>query len=95
MFVKVQGDIEGLIANSQMNQGDEEDEKDGLLDTLKKGSKISAVVTDINIQRKRLSLSLRELKKKQEREDIVKYIHDDTDSEKVSLGDMLKEKSAN
>ena len=95
VFVKVQGDIEGLIANSQMNQGDEENAKDGLLDTLKKGSKISAVVTDINIQRKRLSLSLRELKKKQEREDIVKYIHDDTDSEKVSLGYMLKEKSAN
>ena len=62
---------------------------------MKLKNNIPNVVTDINIQRKRLSLSLRELKKKQEREDIVKYIHDDTDSEKVSLGDMLKEKSAN
>ena len=56
---------------------------------------IKAVVTEVNPGRQRLSLSIRELQRQQQRQELQKYIHDADDDATVTLGDMLKEKQDN
>ncbi|MBP7494494.1 MAG: 30S ribosomal protein S1 [Spirochaetales bacterium] len=93
IFVKVQGDIEGLVnkANIPTAPGEPPEE------AIKKyavGDTVNAVVLEINPSKHRLSLSLREYAKKQQREELKKYIHDEGDGEATfTLGDFLKEKN--
>ncbi len=90
--VKVQGDIEGRINRSNIFDPDTEtfEEAFGKYNI---GDKIKAVVTEINPKRQRLFLSIRDYYKKQQEEEIVKYLHDESSEEKVSLAEFIKEKS--
>ena len=49
----------------------------------------------MSAEKQRLSLSLRELQRREERQELVKYIHDDEQPESVSLGEFLKDRSSN
>ena len=91
VFVRVQGGVEGLVANNQV--GDTDDDTERARASIEPGQKLKAVVSDINPDKQRLSLSLRAFRKQEERQELVKYIHDDEQPDKVSLGDILKEKS--
>lgn len=92
IFVRVQGDIEGLIPNNQLT--DESAERiDTTKENIKKGARLTAAVTEISATKKRLSLSLRELQKQEERQQLVQYLHDDDEPDKVSLGEFLKDES--
>ncbi|MFP4362409.1 MAG: 30S ribosomal protein S1 [Spirochaetia bacterium] len=89
MFVKVPGGIEGLINKNQLS--------DPAIATIEEafakyepGSKVKAVVSDINPNRQKLSLSIREYQNKIQREELSKYIHDDDEEPKATLGDLLK-----
>lgn len=91
LFVKVQGEIEGLVnkANVPLTPGEAPE------DALKKyqvGDPVKAVVLEINPSKHRLSLSLKEYVKKQQREELKKYIHEE-ETEAYTLGDFLKEKN--
>ena len=94
VFVRVQGGIEGLIANNQLV-----DPVGGSIDKareeLQPGAELKAVVTEVSAEKQRLSLSLRELQRREERQELVKYIHDDEQPESVSLGEFLKDRSSN
>lgn len=76
VFVKVPGDIEGLIYKNQLS-ADREADPEELLGTFKVGDKVKAVITELNAERQKLSLSIRELKFKEERQEIERYIHSD------------------
>lgn len=93
VFVRVQGGIEGLIANNQLA-----DSGGGSIDkareALEPGVQLKAVVTEISAEKQRLSLSLRELQRREERQELVKYIHDDEQPDRVSLGEFLKDRSS-
>jgi small subunit ribosomal protein S1 len=91
-FVKVQGDIEGLINKSNLFDSATET-LDDVLARFKVGDNIRAVVTDLNPEKQKLGLSLREYSRKVQQETMVKYIHDDTTEEKATLAELLKEKS--
>ena len=90
VFAKVQGDIEGLIPKSQLFAPGEEDEE--FADKFKIGDKLKVVILDINKENQRLSLSIKELHKKQQRSELSKYIHDEDESGTFTLGNMLKDK---
>ena len=60
----------------------------------KDGDPIKAVILEINPKNQRLSLSVRELIKQQERQEMVKYAHSTDSDDTVSLGDMLREKNS-
>ncbi len=90
LFVKVQGDIEGLINKSNISDQYNED-ADKELEKYNVGDKIKAAVTEINPRKKKLSLSIREYKKSLQREEISKYIQDDGDAPMATLGDFLKQ----
>ncbi len=91
LFVKVQGGIEGLI--HKMNIVDDRVEPlETALAKYKVGDPVQAVVTECSPSKQKLSLSLRDYVKRVQREELDKYIHDESKQDTVSLGDMLKDK---
>jgi len=91
LFVKVQGGIEGLI--HKMNIVDDRVEPlEAALAKYKVGDPVQAVVTECSPSKQKLSLSLRDFVKRVQREELDKYIHDESKQDTVSLGDMLKDK---
>jgi len=90
-FVKVQGGIEGLI--HKMNIVDDRVEPlETAMAKYKVGDTVQAVVTEVSPSKQKLSLSLRDYVKRVQREEMDKYIHDESKQDTVSLGDMLKDK---
>jgi small subunit ribosomal protein S1 len=91
LFVRVQGGIEGLV--HKMNLVDDRAESvDAALAKYKVGDAVQAVVTEVSPSKQKLSLSLKDYVKKVQREEMDKYIHDESKQDTVSLGDMLKDK---
>ena len=90
-FVKVQGGIEGLV--HKMNIVDDRVEPlETAMAKYKVGDTVQAVVTEVSPSKQKLSLSLRDYVKRVQREEMDKYIHDESKQDTVSLGDMLKDK---
>ncbi|MDX9801035.1 MAG: 30S ribosomal protein S1 [Spirochaetia bacterium] len=90
LFVKVQGEIEGLINKSNISEKYSE-ELDAEMEKFNIGDKIKAVVTEINSKKQKLSLSLKEYKKSVQRAEISKYIQSEEDSPMATLGDFMKQ----
>jgi small subunit ribosomal protein S1 len=90
VFVKVEGDIEGLIHKNNLTETREEDPEEKLA-ALNVGDKIKAAVTDINTSKQKLSLSIREMKYREEQAELSKYMNsDDESSDSFTLADILK-----
>ncbi len=91
LFVRVQGGIEGLI--HKLNVVDDRIEPvETAMAKYKVGDSVQAVVTECSPSKQKLSLSLRDYVKRVQREEMDKYIHDESKQDTVSLGDMLKDK---
>lgn len=91
VFVRVQGEIEGLIPRAHCFGPGEEPVED-LGTVFKEGEAVTAAVLEINTNTQRLGLSIRDLKKKQQRKEMAKYIHDEEEESTFTLGDFLKDK---
>ncbi len=92
LFVKVQGDIEGLIHKNNLSD-DRNADPDALLGKYKVGDKISAAVIELNPGKQKLSLSVKAMKLREQKQEISKYMHEEDDDDgKFTLADMLKEK---
>jgi small subunit ribosomal protein S1 len=93
VFVRVQGDIEGLI--NKMNLCDpKREDVEKALGEYKEGDKVRAVITEINPAKQKLGLSIRELEKQEQRQELQKYIHSEEASSTVTLGDLIKDKDS-
>ena len=92
VFLRVQGGIEGLIANNQLAEPTG-GAIDKMRDEINAGDHLKAVVTEVSADKQRLSLSLRELQRREERQELVKYIHDDEEPDRVSLGEFLRDRT--
>lgn len=92
VFVKVPGDIEGLISKYNLI-GPDEEFSDEVLKKFKVGEPITAVVVECNPSTQKLSLSVKEMVKRSQQSEIAKYIHDDNDDgDTYSLADMMRYK---
>ena len=91
IFLRVQGGIEGLINKSGVSDLRHEPYEEAVK-RYSVGDTLKVVVTEINPSRRRLSLSIRELERQEQRQELQKYIHDEDGGGTVTLGDMLKEK---
>jgi small subunit ribosomal protein S1 len=90
-FVRVQGGIEGLV--HKLNIVDDRVEPlEAAMAKYKVGDSVQAVVTECSPSKQKLSLSLKDYVKRVQREEMDKYIHDESKQDTVSLGDMLKDK---
>ncbi len=91
VFVSVEGDLEALISKNHLTSGETSFEEAS--NALKVGDPIQAIVLEINPQSQRLALSVRELRRRQEREELVRYAHTDGSDDTVSLGDLIRRKN--
>ena len=91
VFVRVHGGIEGLINKANLVDPKNETFEEAV-QRFKVGQKVQAMVTEVNPGRNRLSLSIREMHRQEQRAELEKYIHDDGEETKLTLGEMLKEK---
>ena len=92
VFVRVAGGIEGLIHKNNLieSKGENPDEK---LATYNIGDKLRAVVNEINPKKQKLSLSIRELRYREERAEISRYMDNKEGSkDSYTLADMLEDK---
>jgi small subunit ribosomal protein S1 len=95
IFVRAEGGIEGLI--NKANLSDNRDE--AFEEAVKKytvGDKISVYVVDVNTERQKVAFSVREFKKKMQREEMSQYMavnntEDDGDAYNP-FADLLKDK---
>lgn len=92
VFIKVPGDIEGLIHKQNLIENPDEN-PDEALKKLNVGDKVKAVVLDFNPKEKRIAFSVKDYKKRLQQAEVSKYMSDSKDDEKgFTLGDMLKSK---
>ncbi len=89
VFVRVEGGIEGLIPKVHLGNARELN-LDEELSRYKEGQKLSAAIIELNRGRQKLSLSIREMTRAQERQKIEKYITDSgDDTSSATLADFM------
>jgi small subunit ribosomal protein S1 len=91
IFVRVDDGIEGLINKANLSESKDETFEEAVK-KYHEGDKITVYVVDVNPEKQKVAFSVRELKKKQEREEISQYMSGsrDADGNSYTLGDMLK-----
>jgi small subunit ribosomal protein S1 len=90
VFVKVQGDIDGLIKKQDLSE-DKDEPYDDALKRFHAGQAVKALVVELSPERQKLGLSIRDLVRRQQREEMSRFMQDDT-RDGYTLGDLLKEK---
>ncbi len=92
LFVKVQGEIEGLIHKNNLSD-DRDADPDELLGNFKVGEKIKASVIELQPGKQKLSLSVKEMKLREQKKEISKYIQDDDGDDSYNpFAELLKDK---
>jgi small subunit ribosomal protein S1 len=91
-FVKVQGEIEGLINKSNLFDPASETLEE-VVARHKVGDTVRAAVVELNSEKQKLGLSLREYNRKIQQETMVQYIHDESSGEKATFAELLKDKT--
>ncbi len=95
VFVKVIGDIEGLISKYNL-VGPDEEFNDEVLQKYNVGDTITAMVIECNPITQKLSLSIKEMIKRSQQSEIAKYIHGNDDEEDTfTFADLMASKDDN
>lgn len=94
LFVKAPCGIEGLVNKSNLS----DDREVPFEEAVKKynvGDKINVFVVDVNVEKEKVAFSVREYKKKQQRDEISRYMTSSSndDDEAFTFGDFIKTKN--
>jgi small subunit ribosomal protein S1 len=94
IFVRIPGGIEGLIHKTNLVENRDED-PDEALKKFKVGDKIKAVVLELQNDKQKVAFSIRDYKKKVQREEISRYMaKEESDDATYTLGSVLKKSNA-
>ncbi|HNX73181.1 MAG TPA: 30S ribosomal protein S1 [Spirochaetales bacterium] len=93
VFVKVQGGIDGLIKKQDLTSDRNESFEDALA-KYTPGMTVKAVVVDLNPERQKLGLSVRDLVQQQQREELSRFIENEESDAGYTLGDLIKERDS-
>jgi len=91
VFVKVQGDIEGLIKKQDLSE-DKDEPYDDALKRFSAGMQVKALVVELSTDRQKLGLSIRDLARRQQREEMSRFMQQDDGSDGYTLGDLINSK---
>ncbi len=86
LFVEIEEGVEGLIHNSQLGV----DKGENIGEMFKVGSKIDSEVTNIDREERRISLSIKAIKRRSEKEAMAEFMEDTSTA--VTFGDLLRQK---
>ena len=86
VFVEIEEGIEGLIHNSQLGV----DKGANVAETYPVDSQIECEVTNVDREERRISLSVRGIKRRQEKEAMAEFMEDSGGN--VTFGDLLRQK---
>lgn len=89
-FVKLEEGIEGLIYNSELSA----DRVENASEVVSVGQTISAVVTKVDAAEQKVSLSIKAIADKEQRDSLKKVAAQQSQSQTTTLGDILAEKLA-
>ena len=91
IFVKAPNGIEGLVNKANLSD-DKEVPYEEAVTKYKVGDKINVFVVDVKVDKEQVAFSVREYKRKQQRDEISQYMSTsgDDDDGAYTLGDMLK-----
>ncbi len=89
-FVKLEEGIEGLIYSSELSTERVEKPED----VVQPGQQVTALVTKVDPVEQKISLSIRALSDKEQRETLKKVAAQQASNQKATLGDLLAEKLA-
>jgi len=93
LFVKAPNGIEGLVNKANLSE-DKEVPFEEAIAKYKVGDKINVFVVDVNTEKEKVAFSVREYKRKQQRDEISQYMsnNDNDDDGAYTLGDLLNTK---
>ena len=93
LFVKAPNGIEGLVNKANLSE-DKETPFEEAVAKYKVGDKINVFVVDVNTEKEKVAFSVREYKRKQQRDEISQYMSnsDDDGDGAYTLGDLLNTK---
>jgi small subunit ribosomal protein S1 len=94
VFLRIPGGIEGLI--NKMNLSENRDEPfEEVIKRYNVGDKLTVVVVELNPEKQKVAFSVRDYKKKMQREEISRYMssEEDEDTGTYTLGDFIKDKN--
>lgn len=89
-FVRLEDGIEGLIYNSELS----EDRVDNASEVVKEGQDVTALVTKVDPLEQKISLSIRALTDREQREALKKVAAQQSAKQTTTLGDLLATKLA-
>ncbi|MFZ4618102.1 MAG: S1 RNA-binding domain-containing protein, partial [Rectinemataceae bacterium] len=89
VFIKVQGDIEGLIKKQDLSE-DKNEPYDDALKRFTVGMPVKALVVELSLDRQKLGLSIRDLARRQQSEEMSRFMQQDGGSDGYTLGDLIK-----
>ncbi len=85
LFMELEEGVEGLIHISQLGL----QRGESLRDRFKIGEEIEAEVINVDRNERRISLSMKQVKKRKEKEEYAQYLEESTDA--VTFGDLLQQ----
>lgn len=86
LFVEIEEGVEGLIHNSQLGV----EKSENIQEMFKVGSRIESEVTNIDRDERRISLSIKAIKRRSEKEQMAEFMEDNSTA--VTFGDLLRQK---
>ncbi len=90
VFVKAPNGIEGLVNKANLSE-DKETTFEEAVAKYKVGDKINVFVVDVNTDKEKVAFSVREFKRKQQRDEISQYMDSTSDDDgSYTLGDAFK-----
>ena len=94
VFVRAPNGIEGLVNKSNLSENRDEPFEEAVK-KYNVGDKINVYVVDVNPDKQKVAFSVKEFKKKQQRDEISQYMSsaNDDDEGAFTLGDFLKNKN--
>ena len=94
VFVRIPGGIEGLIHKTNLVEN-RDDNPDEALKKYQVGDKIKAVVLELQGDKQRAAFSIRDYRKKVQRDEISRYMAEEaSDDSTFTMGDFLKSKKS-
>ena len=87
-FVELRDGVEALVRTSELS----EEKVENIKDHVKEGDTVKGLVINLDLQNRKMAISIKQLQDKEEKDQLESYMSDNKKGSKATLGDLLKSK---